>query len=77
MPYVLGSLVAVFVVVMAVAALTGRFRPRTCCPADPTRDLRMRAALGDRPPTSPSARADYPDGRPGVAPDPPDPREPA
>ncbi|MDE3202631.1 MAG: hypothetical protein KGQ66_00220 [Acidobacteriota bacterium] len=60
MPYVLGSLVAVFVVVMAVAALTGRFRPRTCCPADPARDLRMRAALGDLPPVEP----------PGTSPDP-------
>jgi len=45
-----GSLVAVLVVLLAVGALTGRVRSRSCCSvADPRDDLRMRAAFEDEP----------------------------
>ncbi len=46
----MGSLVAVLVVLLAVGALTGRVRSRSCCSvADPRDDLRMRAAFEDEP----------------------------
>lgn len=46
MHYVVGGLVAAFVIVLAVGAITGRVKARSCCAvADPARDLRMRAAF--------------------------------
>lgn len=35
---------------LAVGALRGQVRVRSCCNADPRRDLRMRGALPDQPP---------------------------
>lgn len=42
--YLLGGIVALFLLVLVYGALTGRVRARDgcCCPADPDRDLRMR-----------------------------------
>ena len=43
MQYVIGSIVAVGTLALAVGAITGRVKARSCCaPADPERDLRMR-----------------------------------
>ena len=43
MQYVLGSIVALATVALAVGAITGRVKIRSCCaPADPARDRRMR-----------------------------------
>ena len=48
MIYILGGVVAVFVVLLLVAAVTGRLRVSACCAvADPAKDLRMRAAFDD------------------------------
>ena len=44
MQYVLAGLVVAFVMYVVVGAITGRIRVRSCCAADPARDLRMRAA---------------------------------
>ena len=45
---VIVALVALPVLALAVAALTGRVRLQSCCaPADPRRDLRMRGAFED------------------------------
>ena len=45
--YVVASLVVLPVLVLVVGALRGRAQVRGCCPADPIRDLRMRAAFDD------------------------------
>ena len=46
MRYIFGGAVVVFVVMMAVGAVTGRVKARSCCaPADPALDRRMRAAF--------------------------------
>jgi len=43
MQYVIGSLVALATLGLAVGAVTGKVRARSCCaPADPSRDRRMR-----------------------------------
>jgi Na+-transporting methylmalonyl-CoA/oxaloacetate decarboxylase gamma subunit len=48
MTIVFAVLVLVFLVVLAVGALTGRVRGGSCCAAaDPRRDLRMRDAFTD------------------------------
>jgi hypothetical protein len=48
MTILLAVLVLVFLVVLAVGALTGRVRGGSCCAAaDPRRDLRMRDAFTD------------------------------
>jgi hypothetical protein len=45
MRYLVGGLFAGFVIVLAIGAIRGRVRVRSCCAvADPTRDLRMRGA---------------------------------
>ncbi len=50
MQYVLGSLVLTFLVTLTALAVTGRLVLRSCCTiADPSRDLRMRAAFDDEP----------------------------
>lgn len=47
---VLGGLVALFLVALLVAGVTGRVRMRSCCSiADPAKDLRMPAAYEDGP----------------------------
>ena len=47
MAYVLGIVAAVFLVVLVLAAVTGRLRLGSCCAVgDPSKDLRMRAAFG-------------------------------
>ncbi len=44
----IGAVLAVLVALLAVGALTGRVRARSCCAiADPERDLRMRSAFTD------------------------------
>ena len=44
MQYVIGGIVAAFTLALAIGALTGRVKVRSCCAvADPTRDRRMRA----------------------------------
>ena len=51
MVYLLGSVVALFVVMLVVGAMTGPVDLRSCCTvADPRRDARMRAAFEDDPP---------------------------
>ena len=46
MAIVLGALLALFLVLFTVAALTGRVLGSSCCAvADPRRDLRMRDAF--------------------------------
>jgi hypothetical protein len=41
--YLVATPVVIFLVLLAVGALTGRVRARSCCsPADPAADLRMR-----------------------------------
>lgn len=48
MTYLLAALVLLPVIVLVVAALTGRARVQSCCaPSDPAKDLRMRAAFQD------------------------------
>jgi hypothetical protein len=52
----LGVIVAVFTIVLAIGALTGRVKATSCCSiADPRRDLRMQDAFADpgasRPPS--------------------------
>lgn len=42
MQYVIGSIVALGTLVLAVGAITGRVKARSCCaPSDPDRDRRM------------------------------------
>lgn len=51
MVYVLGSLAALFLVLLVVGVVTGRVEVRSCCTvADPRRDARMRAAFEDDSP---------------------------
>ena len=46
MAYVLGIVAAVFLIVLVLAAVTGRLRLGSrCAVADPSKDLRMRAAF--------------------------------
>jgi hypothetical protein len=40
--FILGALVMLPPLVLAVGAWTCRAKARPCCPADPSRDLRMR-----------------------------------
>ena len=48
MRFLLGGLVSVATLALAIGALTGRVKVRSCCAAwDPSRDLRMR---GSTPP---------------------------
>lgn len=48
MQYVVGALLLLSLAFLAVAALTGRVKLRSCCsPVDARRDLRMRAAFED------------------------------
>ena len=48
MTYALAALVVLPVIVLVVAALTGRANVRSCCSiSDPAKDLRMRAAFED------------------------------
>jgi hypothetical protein len=43
---VLGAMVALFTAAMAIGALTGRVKVRSCCAiSDPRQDLRMRDAF--------------------------------
>lgn len=44
---VIVALVALPVLALAVAALTGRVRVQPCCAPDPADDLRMRGAFED------------------------------
>jgi hypothetical protein len=51
MAYVFGIPVLVFLVVLCYGGLTGRVRLSSCCAiADPTKDLRMRAAVPEADP---------------------------
>jgi heme exporter protein D len=45
--YVVSAVVMLPVVLLVVAAVRGRARVRSCCAADPAKDLRMRAAFTD------------------------------
>lgn len=46
--YVVAAVLIAFVVALIFASVTGRVRLNGCCsPADPRRDLRMRAAFED------------------------------
>jgi heme exporter protein D len=45
--YVVAAVVMLPVVLLVVAAVRGRARVRSCCAADPAKDLRMRAAFTD------------------------------
>jgi hypothetical protein len=54
MAQILGCVVAAFILVLAVGALTGRVRARSCCGAgDARRDLRMRSAFDEGNDTRP------------------------
>ena len=62
MTYLLAALVVLPVIVLVIAALTGRANVRSCCSiSDPANDLRMRGAFEE------SARESrgFPMGRPG------------
>lgn len=48
--YVLAALVLLPVLLLVIGALRGRVEVRSCCAADPARDLRMRAAFTEPPP---------------------------
>lgn len=53
MVYLLGGVVALFLVSLIVGALTGRVEVRSCCTvADPRSDARMRAAFEDDSPAA-------------------------
>lgn len=45
MSYVVAVLVVLFLALVTWASVTGRMRMRSCCSADPAKDLRMRAAF--------------------------------
>jgi hypothetical protein len=45
--YVVAAVVVVPVVLLLVAVVRGRAQVRSCCAADPARDLRMRGAFTD------------------------------
>ena|GEM_PF-1933416 len=52
MHYVVGGIFSLFVIALAVGAVTGRVRASSCCaPGDPALDARMQAA-GEEPPGS-------------------------
>jgi hypothetical protein len=54
MAEILGFVVAAFILVLAVGALTGRIRAQSCCGAgDARRDLRMRSAFDEGNDTRP------------------------
>jgi len=56
--YLLAAIVVLPVLALAVGALTGRVRARSCCSiADPAKDLRMRV---DEPPVPPAAGSGRP-----------------
>lgn len=62
MQYVLGSIVAMAMMALAIGAITGRVKVRSCCaPADPAQDLRMQMDVPDRdiegPRTTPTIEA--------------------
>ena len=45
-----GGIFSLFVIALAVGAVTGRVRASSCCaPGDPALDARMRAASGEQP----------------------------
>lgn len=48
MVYLLSAIVVAFPVLLAWGAITGRVKVRSCCAADPRRDLRMRDAFPDQ-----------------------------
>jgi hypothetical protein len=48
--YVVAACVLLPVLLLIVAAARGRAQVRSCCPADPAKDLRMRAAFTEQPP---------------------------
>jgi hypothetical protein len=49
MRYLIAAPVVLATVGLAVGAVRGRVRIRSCCAADPRRDYRMRSAMTDRP----------------------------
>ena len=50
MHYVVGGIFGLFVIALAVGAVTGRVRASSCCaPGDPALDARMRAADQQQP----------------------------
>ena len=49
--YLLAALALLLPAALLVSVVTGRVRIRACCSADPTKDLRMRAALEDSSPS--------------------------
>lgn len=49
MVYVVALVVVLVVAALVRAAWSGRAEVRSCCPADPAKDLRMRAAFDDPP----------------------------
>ncbi|HET9655827.1 MAG TPA: hypothetical protein VFP72_10770 [Kineosporiaceae bacterium] len=51
MKFLFGLLVVLFMLRLVIGAVRGRIRVRSCCPADPRQDLRMRGAYppADRP----------------------------
>jgi hypothetical protein len=48
--FLIVALIVLFCIRLAVGALRGQLRARSCCSADPRQDLRMRRALTDQPP---------------------------
>ena len=53
MHYVVGGIFSLFVIALAVGAVTGRVRASSCCaPGDPALDARMRAASQEQPGTA-------------------------
>lgn len=50
MTYAVGFLAVLFFSLSVLGAATGRIHVKTCCAADPRRDLRMRAAYEDETP---------------------------
>lgn len=58
MPYILAALMAVALSLLILGAVTGQVKMSTCCSvADPSKDLRMRAAYegdGTAEPTTPT-----------------------
>jgi hypothetical protein len=55
MRYVLAAPVVLFMLWLAVGAVTGRVRARSCCAIPADRDLRMRDVVVAAPPTSEGA----------------------
>jgi hypothetical protein len=45
--YLVAAVLVALLVALVAAALTGRVKVRSCCAADPSKDLRMRAAFTD------------------------------